>query len=253
MVMAMMVYDFKRVLKMAFEMEQTEEQMLFDFNLLCMVAKTAYKEITDIKGGGFHPLKEHEGKLELILTQIFAKFKSKVYSEGEKHLKNRFKGESKEILTVLLTLVPKIFRVYIREGIIFTHMKLLKSLFLKSTKELPNFAKLSIPDPSPPPIPHFLLLLSIVNHYVDRPLGCLHSILGPKQTHLLALIFEDIFKCQLSSKFLGKKQHEISYGFSIQPEGSDVKEVIRLRGNNEGAKEVISEEEFEVSKNLPLG
>lgn len=136
-----------------------------------MVAKSAYKEITTIKNGGFHPLKEHEEKLEAMLTQIFAKIKSKVYCEGDKCLKQRFKGETMEILTILLTLVPKIFRVYIREGIIFSHMKLLKSLLLKSTKELPNYAKLSISNPSPPEIPHFLLILSIFEHYVNHPLG----------------------------------------------------------------------------------
>ena len=123
----------------------------------------------------------------------------------------------------LLNIIPKDLRIYIREGVIFNNIKIIKSLWRKACKEnlngeilfqnsssesLEKYSKIFI---------HLPLLIKVIVKCGEKegiPINNEHVMeifekyLGKGQCLVMISALETIFQCQLSNEFLGTSQKD---------------------------------------------
>ena len=136
---------------MMFQKSLTEnlDETLFDLLLLSSVSKSTYKRMEllpvekDLEPQEFVP----KNMLRNRVANYFTIIKQNMYKLIDQNLKKTFVElfnaptipknimSHTTLMMKLLNIIPKDLRIYIREGVIFNKMKIIKSLWRKSCKE----------------------------------------------------------------------------------------------------------------------
>lgn len=246
------------------------DAVLFDFLVTSTVSKYTFNQMNTLTTEYDQNKEDWSSKDELKerLAEYFNLIKQNIYKLVEENLKNIFVkvfnqesipsevSNSVNIMMRLLNIIPKDLRIYIREGVIFNKLKIVKSLWRKSCKEAPNYSNYLVKSSKTElekyskTFVHLPVLLSVISKHIqddelpmtdDKALNCFEKLLGKGPALVLISAIETIFQCQLSNDFLAQHQgsdssspsRSKSYNFIINTEDIDesteVDDVIHLR------------------------
>ena len=134
------------------------DRALFDFVIVGSVSKYAYKQMNnplysnEMDDSTYSPKSEYKDQL----ADCFNTIKQNLYKLVEENAKRVFVQVFNQsvfpsticqntcLMMKLLNIIPKDLRIFIREGVIFSNMKTIKSLWRKSCKDTVNYAKYRI-------------------------------------------------------------------------------------------------------------
>jgi hypothetical protein len=281
---------FSQAKKLMFQnpLSDNFNETIFDLLLVSSVTRVTYKQMGNLTEDENNDINEFSQKtlLRIRLADYFSLIKKNLYSLVEQNLKHTFVSlfnvskipsniiDRTTLMIKLLSIIPRDLRIYIREGVIFNKIKIVKSLWRKACKSAPNYSKYHLSPKSEKLGQYselFLHLPMIVNTITrfsqkqgipltdEKVMSCLEVLLGKSSTLIMISSLETIFQCQLANDFLGNKNIEPGsktngYNYTINLKNlsseSTVEDVIKLRKENlsyeKNVNEITNKEDVDV-------
>ena len=130
------------------------DTVLFDFLVTSTMSKYTFTQMSNQSTNSPLNNEDSSSKEELKerLAEYFNLIKQNLYKLVDENLKSVFVkvfnqesipaevSNSVNIMMRLLNIIPKDLRIYIREGVIFNKLKIVKSLWRKACKDSPNYS-----------------------------------------------------------------------------------------------------------------
>ena len=204
-----------------YEMHENLDKVYFDFYIISVVSKQIYKLMSIMKPEylDYENDFDLEKQYKKDLADLFSLIKINLYDLIDKNLKQVFikiytnpQIDAKQITTVvlkLLNIIPKDLKMYLREGIIFNSLKILKSIGRKICKDTPTDWDLQL-ELNHQSFIHINILKDIFDAYKITEgdleadsLQQLKALFGKSQLLIVLSSLETIFQCMID-KIHGK-------------------------------------------------
>ena len=196
-------------------MHENLDKVYFDFYIISVVSKQIYKIMSLMKPEYL----DYENDFDLNkqykkdLADLFSLIKINLYDLVDKNLKQVFMKiytnpqiDAKQITTVilkLLNIIPKDLTMYLREGIIFNSLKIVKSISRKICKDTPTDWDLQL-ELNHWSFMHINIIKDIFDAYKIKEgnqeadsLQQLKALFGKSQLLIVLSSLETIFQCMI--------------------------------------------------------